>query len=179
MNNQIEDGWFFHNHAWHLLHEIIKLIPPDTDIMLDSGAGPGVATAIIKALYPDITIHVTDICEENRVFWKKRNLFGHIVYDEAHPFKMDTFDFSMSSHVLEHVKNTDLFVSEMIRVTRKRVVIVVPDGDLHMDDHKSIFNRSSFLTVLNIAAKDHDVKEIRTFPVYHQHINNLVGVIDL
>ncbi len=183
---QIEDGWFFHNHAWHLLHEIIKLIPDDTESLLDCGAGTGIAAAIIKAIYPDIEIRVIDKAwEESFDFWNERGLLGDICKDEKINLNnlsiLTKFspDFVMSSHVIEHVDNPVLFVSEMIGVAKKRVVIVVPDGDVGCEDHKMIFNRIIFMNTLNVAASRFDVKSIRTFPLYHPHINNLIGVIDL
>ena len=175
--NWIEDGWIFHNHAWHLLHEIIKLIPQNTKTLLDSGGGTGLAAAVIKAIFPEIEMHVTDISGNSFPFWKRRKLFGYIVDSEKHPFDDNRFDFAMSSHVLEHTKNPELYISELVRVCGKRAVIVVPDGDVNFYDHKTIFDRSVFLEMLNDALPLSGVR-IKIFPVYHPHINNLVAVID-
>lgn len=178
----LEDGWFFHNHAWHLLHEIIKLIPDNTESLLDVGAGTGIAAAVIGAVYPDIYVMVSDVEESSKEHWKKRGIDGLISKNEKSPYDDSVFDFVMSSHVVEHVNDPILFVSEMIRVAKKRVVIVVPDGDCHFYDHKTVYDRTNFKKVLEAAIEDQamgDYSKYRTFPVYHAHINNLVGVIDL
>ena len=93
MNEQkwIEQGWFFHNHAFHLLHEIIKLIPDDTKSLIDIGAGTGIAAAIIKAIFPDIIIEVTDISKNSIHFWEKRNLKGFI--EILHSFVNTSFSY--------------------------------------------------------------------------------------
>ena len=176
----LEDGWFFHNHAWHLLHEIIKLIPDDTESLLDCGAGTGIAAAVIRAIWPKMRVMVTDISEESADFWDIRNIPGIVSDSEINPYGDNRFDFVMSSHVLEHVNDPVLFVSEMIRVAKKRVVIVVPDGKVDDPTHKTIFDRRKFTDTLQAAAlKNNMMLDYTIYPVYHPHINNLVGVIDL
>lgn len=177
MNEQtwLEEGWFFHNHAWHLLHEIIKLIPSETKSLLDVGAGTGLAAAVIKAIYPDITIRVTDISENSLSFWEDRNLIGYVTNGNPLPFVDKKFDLVMSSHVIEHLENPEKLISEMWRVCKNRLVIAVPDGDIHFYDHKIIFDRTVFLETIKsviIGVK------IKIFPIYHPHINNLIAVID-
>ncbi len=173
----LEEGWFYHNHAWHLLHEIIKLIPPGTRTMLDAGAGTGIAAAIIRAVHPEIVPMLTDITENSKPFWKARGLDGLVVKDEFQPFGDNEFDFIMCSHVLEHSERPELFISELFRVAIKRVVIVVPDGDVHFYDHKRIYDRTVLCDTVSKALQGLKYK-YTSFPVYHPHINNLVAVID-
>lgn len=175
----LEEGWFFHNHAWHLLHEIIKQIPDNTESMLDFGAGTGIAAAIIKAIYPHIKITVSDIEESSILFWEKRNLHGYIEKSIELPCKDNKYDFVMSSHVLEHVYDYESvkFVSELIRVSKNRTVIVVPDGDVHFYDHKVIYNRTVLKETIKEAIGENNYK-LTMFPLYHYHINNLIAVID-
>jgi len=172
----IEEGWFFHNHAWHLLHEIIKQIPKDTKSLLDIGAGTGIAAAIIRAVYPDIICYVTDIESESVPFWYKRNLVGFL-NPELEKFNSNKYDVVISSHVLEHLENPIKLVQDMFRLCTKRLIIAVPDGDVHFYDHKIIFNRTLFNDVIDKALNGREYKKV-TFPVYHLHMNNLVAVID-
>ena len=175
----IEEGWFFHNHQWHLLHEIIKQIPEDTKSVLDVGAGTGIALAVIKAIYPDIETYAIDQEINSFRFWEKRGIEGEIINDVFLPIKADSFDLVLSSHVLEHVpqEKAVTFVSEILRVCKKRAVIVVPDGDVHFYDHKVIYNRSDFKNVVLEAIGENNYKAF-FMPLYHHHMNNLIAVID-
>lgn len=175
----LEEGWLYHNHAWHLLHEIIKTIPENTISMLDVGAGTGIAASIIKAVFPDIIPIVTDISEESKPFWDKRDIIGIVTTGKHLPFSDNQFDFVMSSHVLEHIEHPESldFIKELFRVARRRITIVVPAGDVHFYDHKVIYDRA----VLKNAIQDalYNVKyKFNSYPIYHPHLNNLFAVID-
>jgi len=176
MQKNYEDGWLFHNHAWHLLHEIIKLIPKDVNNMLDFGGGTGLATAVIKAVCPYISATVADISEENINFWNKRKLNGVVFGGKTLPFKNNSFDLVISSHVIEHSEIPEILISEMSRVCSDKIIIAVPDGDTHFFDHKIVFDRKNFIEKINEGiGKEKEIKSC--FPVYHPHINNLVAVI--
>jgi ubiquinone/menaquinone biosynthesis C-methylase UbiE len=179
MNNQnsIEEGWLFHNHAWHLLHEIIKLIPTDTKNLLDVGGGTGIAAAIIRAVYPDIVPTVVDISENCVSFWEKRKIDGFVLKGNVFPFSYKRFDFVMSSHVLEHLKEPVILIKELWRVCKKRLVIVVPDGDIHFHDHQIIYNRTNFKEIIQHSLADQEYT-LKAFPLYHPHMNNLIAVVD-
>ncbi len=173
--NLIEEGWIFHNHAWHLLHEIIKQIPKDTETMLDFGAGPGMAAAIIKTVYPDIKITVTDIQRECQYFWIKRDLaFTFTPLTEMIPSK---YDIILCSHVLEHLENPENELKEFFRVAKKRIIIAVPDGDVNISEHKTIFDRIVLSNTIEKTLEDENYTYV-SFPVYHPHINNLMAIID-
>jgi len=175
--NWLEEGWFFHNHAWHLLHEIIKQIPDNAKNMLDYGAGTGIAASIIKAIYPDMDVKVTDISENSIPFWIKRKLDGFLCDSEDLPFPDNYFDFIMSSHVLEHLTTHSDLIKELFRICKKRIVIVVPDGGVNFYDHKTIFDRTVLKNVITKSLQGEKFNYI-SYPVYHYHINNLIAVID-
>ena len=176
--NWLEEGWLFHNHAWHLLHEIIKLIPDDAESLLDYGAGTGLAAAVIHAVFPDITPHVCDIEENSLMFWNMRELDGTILKSNKLPFEDNSFDVVMTSHVLEHMENQDEIIKELFRVCKKRIIIAVPDGDVHFYDHKTIFSRAVLKDAVFNSLSGEDFN-FHSFPVYHPHINNLIAVIDI
>lgn len=173
--HDIDKGWIFHSHAWYLLHDIINNIPPDTKTLLDFGGGSGIAGAIIKSVYPDISITVMDINSDYHEIWNKRGINGIVVSgDPTIPAESSSFDMVISSHVLEHIDNyTDIF-DELIRVTKNRCIVVVPDGEVADPTHKHIFNRKLFedLVVFNKYKFSSYI-----YPLYHNHINNLVGII--
>lgn len=175
----LEEGWLYHNHAWHILHEIIKSIG-QTGNLLDIGAGPGIAASIISAFYPDIEVNVTDISPECIPLWEKRGLNGLLLYNlKKIPWKDENFDYVICSHVLEHIEERDIhyFLNELWRVCSKRIIIVIPDGDVHFYDHKVIYNRTILKEKIREAYKNKEFI-FKSYPYYHPHINNLIAVID-
>ena len=170
----LEEGWFVHNHAWYLLHEIIKLIPGSVKNVLDVGAGTGLAAAVIKAVRPGITVNVCEVDNAGSHYWHLRGLEGKIFDGVKLPYPDNSYDFVMSSHVVEHVDNPADFIKEMWRVARKRLVVAVPDGDCHFADHKTIFNRRNF----SEAIEEGTGQKVKIVANYHPHINNLIAVVD-
>jgi len=172
---QLEDGWFYHNHAWHLLHEILKLIREvdGAESLLDVGAGTGLAASVIGAVFPKIEPYVVDIEPTCKKFWDERNLKGKIdnIYWER------KFDIVMSSHVLEHDEEPIFFIRRLFGVVKKRIIIVVPDGDVHFYDHKVVYGRVKLKETIKNALKC-EKYTYRSFHVYHSHMNNLVAVVD-
>lgn len=186
MDNQqwIEDGWFYHNHAWHLLHEFLKLIrevndPHDNITMLDFGGGTGLAAAVMRSVFPNIYTYVTDISNNCESFWEKRKITGFIDLLNHKTFKNMSFDIIMSSHVMEHltVEQFNITIEKLFNAAKKRIIIAVPDGDVHFDDHKIIFNRSILEEMIKQSLSEYEYN-YKSFPVYHQHMNNLIAVID-
>jgi trans-aconitate methyltransferase len=177
--NRLEEGWFFHNHAWHLLHEIIKQIPEYTNSLLDYGAGTGMAAAIIQAVYPHIDVFVMDIETEECIdYWEKRNL-AHLNLFDICP--ENYFDTIICSHVIEHIAHKEIFqiIEKLYLSTKKRIIIAVPDGDIHFYDHKTIFDRVKLNDIVDSSLYEYKGSYSKiSFPVYHPHINNLMMVID-
>jgi len=174
-----EEGWIFHNHAFYLLHEIINKMYDVTflETMLDVGAGPGIASAIIKIMFPHINQTLLEVDKKNLSKWKMRNLRGQIYNGKNIPFEKESFDIVLCSHVLEHVKKPEKFIKELWRVTKNRLIIAVPDGDYNIKEHRFIFNRSNFIDMIsNSIGYKNNIKKV--YPVYHSHINNLMAVID-
>lgn len=170
----IEEGWFYHNHAWHLLHEILKLIKEiEVNTLLDFGAGTGLAASIIRAIFPEIQIDVCDIENESKTFWDKRGLNGFIYKGSINK----NYDLIFTSHVIEHIADPEKTIINLFNHCNKRLIIVVPDNDVHFHDHKVIYNRAKLEETISGALKEHEFK-YRSYPVYHTHINNLVAVID-
>ena len=49
--NELEEGWWFYDHAWSLLHVILKGLSGNS--ILDVGCGTGLALSIIRAINPE------------------------------------------------------------------------------------------------------------------------------
>ena len=179
-SNRYEEGWIFHTHAWELLHEIIRIIntTQERKTILDFGAGPGIAASIIQTFFTDSRVYVTDIDESNIDVWSDRNLIGEVVDITSALFNRftlipDHYDVIICSHVLEHVNNLRLTLSQL-SCRAKTLILVVPDGQVDDDSHKRIFDRVSFKKIIDSTI---DYTSISYYPLYHPHINNLVAVI--
>lgn len=178
----LEDGWFYHNHAWHLLHEYLKLIREvdDAKSLLDVGAGTGLAAAVIRGVFPELKVCVSDIEEECTEYWNERKLSGYvgqITNVSFETWKSGGFSIALCSHVLEHLFESKEFIQNLFNITNKRLIIAVPDGDVHFYDHKVIYNRAKLESTIREAL--HGKKYTYCgFPVYHAHMNNLVAVVD-
>jgi len=123
-------GQFFLNNFKQLLFEQVKTLKPDS--VLDVRAGEGFilemlrenriakklegieymdkALALAKKLHPDILI-------------KKGNIYEL-------PYKANSFDLVVCTEVLEHLENPKKGLSELLRVTRKYLLLSVPNEPL-------------------------------------------------
>lgn len=179
-STRYEEGWIFHTHAWELLHEIIRTINGlhERKTILDFGAGPGIAASIIQTFFVDSRVYVTDIDESNIDRWADRNLIGEVTDITSATFNRftlipDHYDVIVCSHVLEHVDNIRLTLSQLSS-RAKTLILVVPDGHVDDDSHKRLFDRVSFKGIIDDTL---DYTSISYYPSYHPHINNLVAVI--
>jgi len=94
------------------------------DNVIDVGCGSGYMVERLKAEYPKKTIHGLDIALTNAQlgkdyyysgFAENLNMIGDRMYDTV-----------ICSHVLEHVRDFFLALSELRRVTKHRLIIVLP-----------------------------------------------------
>jgi len=65
--------------------------------------------------------YATTLCDivDCTNYYKDRNFIKLDKNKEKLPFKDNEFDFVFSSHVVEHIKNVELFISELERVGKK------------------------------------------------------------
>lgn len=176
---ELEEGWWFYDHAWSLLHLIIKNVEGDS--VLDVGCGSGMALSIIKAINPQRKCTGIEPTNDLVDIWNLRNL--NIVNGSATdiPFENNYFDTVYSSHVLEHIDDDLLAVKEILRVASKRALIIVPAGncdDKNMGTpHLRYYNRVNFKSLIEDAASS--IKCNINFE-YHAHhlINSLIAVVD-
>jgi len=104
---------------YKLIEEIVNSIRPNDKRMkiLEVGGYPG----HIYSFLPKDEIYIID-----KIFLKKSN---YLCGDGLHlPFKDDVFDFTVSADVLEHISPIlrEKFISELIRVSNKNIIIAAP-----------------------------------------------------
>lgn len=175
---RLEEGWFFYDHAWMLAHHLMSKFTGTT--CLDVGCGTGLALGLYKNCKLDMKFNgcePNDVCRE---FWALRGLDIEIASATDLPYKDNSFDTVIASHVLEHIEDEELAITEMCRVASKRLLVVVPQGDVdaknHGSPHLRHYNR------LNLSRAFDHIKNISNKSIYivpHWHIDNLVMQIDL
>ncbi len=100
--------------------KILKSIKGET--VLEVGCGKGLLT---KALSKKYKVTACDIVLDNALL-KEKDIKLVEAKAEALPFADSSFDTVVCTHTLEHVLDFNLAISELRRVTRRRLIIVVP-----------------------------------------------------
>ncbi len=175
---KLEEGWLFYDHAWSLLHEIIRNLRGDR--ILDVGCGTGLALSVVQAFYPYKECTGIEPADDGKPYWEKRGINVKVGSATAIDFPDASFDTVYSSHVVEHIHDDHAAVREIIRVAKQRAFIVVPDGDVQAkafgSPHVQVYNRVNFTELIHAcAAPEH---RVRTYSLPHLHMSNLIAVID-
>lgn len=109
---------------------VLSYVKPGMRV-LDAGCGEGNLSILMARL--GATVVGVDISEPNivasKAYAKAEDVEGidfHTADLEALPFKDGEFDLVVSSHVLEHLPHFDAGLSELVRVSKKRVVAAIP-----------------------------------------------------
>jgi 2-polyprenyl-3-methyl-5-hydroxy-6-metoxy-1,4-benzoquinol methylase len=123
-------GQFFLNNFKQLLLEQVKRLKPTS--ILDVGAGEGftlemlrenkVANKLEGIEYMDNALKLAKKLHPN-ILIKKGNIYEL-------PYKANSFDLVLCTEVLEHLENPEKGLSELLRVTKKYLLISVPNEPL-------------------------------------------------
>lgn len=131
------------------------------EIILDAAAGKGFMAGRILNNYPEKIVTVSDI-----VLPPFSERIDGIKYVKASltkmPFEDKTFDTVICTHALEHIKDIQGALSELRRVCRNKLIIVLPRQreylytfDLHINffpykyNVENILNNSAIIEMLN------------------------------
>lgn len=119
---------YVHRTQYQSVIEKIK----EGETVLDAGCGEGILAVLLAEKGFDVT--ACDISEPNIESAKKfagekgvDKKINFVVADaENLPFKDDSFDVVISSHVLEHLPNFEKGLSEIKRVMKNRAIVALP-----------------------------------------------------
>ena len=172
----LEEGWFFYDHAWMLAFHNMSRFAGQS--VLDVGCGTGLALGLYQNCKLDMTFRGCEPNSNCKEIWKLRNVEVDICSATELDYPDNSFDTVIASHVLEHIEEEKLAIDEMARVTAKRLIVIVPQGNVddknHGGRHVRYYNRINFAR-----AFDH-VKAVRKYHYIlpHAHIDNLIMEID-
>jgi 2-polyprenyl-3-methyl-5-hydroxy-6-metoxy-1,4-benzoquinol methylase len=99
---------------------------PDANL-LDVGCGDGIKTRLFADKIGTRSIHGVDIRAVSTVTFP---VLQSNLDTSGLPFRDEAFDVVMSYHVIEHVSNTDLFVSEIHRVLKPSGYVLIGTPNL-------------------------------------------------
>ena len=167
-----EKGWLFYDTNLKLrriLHNLLK-----GSKILDLGCGSALSISISKIFNPNLKIEGFEEQESVRPIWKKRGAKVTTGKINKLPFENNSFDTVYSSHVLEHLKDPNKAILESIRVSKKRVIHIVPEGNVNEKNfgtpHLKVYNRKNFLSLF----KKYNLKIIKYESVQDTHMNSLI-----
>lgn len=119
-------------HAHHSQYQAFVDLIPAGSTVLDSGCGEGVLCVMLAqkgCIVTGIDLSEPNI-EASRVYAKEQGVDDRttfLVGDAEHlPVPDQSFDYVVSSHVLEHVPDFVQGVAELHRVARKQVIAAIP-----------------------------------------------------
>jgi ubiquinone/menaquinone biosynthesis C-methylase UbiE len=110
--------------AWMLRHALGPAV-------LEVGCGYGVLAEQLAAR-PELQVTATDLSPHNIDVFRERidqtgqTLKLRVADVECLPFADKSFDTTLCAHTLEHVRDFKKSVAELVRVTRKRLLVIVP-----------------------------------------------------
>lgn len=124
-----EKYWNARNKSSHRpRHSIFSEWIDDGASVLDVGCGDGAFLNFLKAQNRGINLAGVDISDQALSVCRERG-FQTFQADVsgALPFKDKTFDYSVCSEVLEHIANSEDLLNEMCRISRKAVLVSMPN----------------------------------------------------
>jgi 2-polyprenyl-3-methyl-5-hydroxy-6-metoxy-1,4-benzoquinol methylase len=134
---------------------LISLVKPlGADSILDAGCGEGFT--MNKLLENNLAKKIEGIEYSNESVNFGKKLFPNLVIKQANiyelPYKDNSFDLMMCTEVLEHLEKPTKALEEMLRVSKKYLIISVPN--------EPFFMLSNFLRGKNLSRLGNDMEHI-------------------
>jgi len=132
VEKRLESPYPLRRYAHHMGYaSIAKLVKPGESV-LDAGCGEGVLSWYLAERGANVT--AMDISRPNlenaRAFLEKKGVLDRVTLvrgdAENLPFPDASFDWVVSSHVLEHLPDFDKGLAEIRRVTKRRAIVALP-----------------------------------------------------
>lgn len=129
------------------LEQILDRLDPNAKNLIDVGCGHGYLLQKIRARFPKIELYGTDLKAPsdssgyNFLPGKFENL----------DLKPKSFDVVVCSHTIEHILHLEPFISRLIELARKQIIIVTPcqkEFYYTLDEHLHFFPTKEKLTSL-------------------------------
>ncbi len=124
-----EKYWGARNKSSHRpRHDIFSEWIADNSSVLDVGCGDGAFLNFLKEQNRGLNLTGIDISEQALSVSRERG-FQTFQADVSNtlPFKDKVFDYSVCSEVLEHIANSEDLLNEMRRVTRRGIMVSIPN----------------------------------------------------
>ena len=148
------------------LNWIIKSINNAKGSVLDAACGRGYLLSKILESNPDVQCYGIDIvppqeihsiCENRAVVNREGMQYKFQTADIMKlPFQDHSFDIVLCTHVLEHIRDPQKALKELIRVSRQRLIIVVPKQreykytvDFHVNFFPYLYSFKRFIGIEN------------------------------
>lgn len=139
---------------------MLDRIPPNANDILDVGCGNGHWLNKVSGRHPNIDLTGCDVFDKPAFDNQQiKYIKGDI---EKLPFSDNSVDIVTCHHVLEHVIHLDTSISELKRVARKMVIIVVPKQRYFyytFDEHVRFFHYKELLE-FKMGMKSYNCEEV-------------------
>lgn len=151
------------------LDEVAKNVVGES--VCDVGCGTGYLLDWVRTKNPNINRLIgVDFAIDDAA--KRDDIEYHAAKIEALPFEDKAFDTVICTHVIEHILDYRQAISELRRITKKRLIIIVP----REREYKYTFNphfhffpyTHSFLRAVHPVPKDYVCKDIKRDIYYHE-----------
>ncbi len=164
----------------------ISMVPADVRTLLNVGSGDGRVT---NSLADRVDVHCVDVCESALENCKGTKTVCSI---EALPFAEKIFDLVLATEVIEHLPEQlySLALLEMERVSRKYILITVPNNELlemhrtrcqscsttyHLWNHLRTFSRDGLNHLFNNFALKQVLEFGETLPVGYRFFYTILN----
>lgn len=132
VEKRLDSPYPLRRYAHRMGYETIAKFVQPGETVLDAGCGEGVLSWYLAERGAQVT--AVDISKPNienaRAFLKKKGVLDRVTVllgdAESLPFPDASFDWVVSSHVLEHLPDFEKGLSEIRRVAKKKAIVALP-----------------------------------------------------
>lgn len=162
LDSVIPDDHCKQSDAFRMFQSHVGIISPDTNRVLDLGAGAGKSYDRLVRFVPGLDYTGLDIESSPEVAQRARTDLRFVTYDgETFPFDDGSYDAIFCKQVLEHVRRPDAVIAEVARILRPGGLFVGSVSQLEPYHSHSIFNWTAYGLFRVLSDHDLSVRELR------------------